>query len=277
MRWDVAAGDYLYTREPLPGQAGAATDHPLPITVQDKFTVDDGMLRVLADRSARWSLRKEIGKGPDAAGSRPKFVDRAREVMIAAGGVDYMRDKILESIQPGSPPEFFAGGIKGWSPTRRTNFINALHADPARRCDLYLTVHLNALTNSVDGRGTAVLVDDTTTTAGPIRTAKLFIKYLDPLSRGLQRGGVVRNDAGMLNASNRARDVYAYFETEFMTSTTARDPSLYNYEDMVRDPYLSSTAEQLVAAIVEALDGPQSDLDTITLNDKFKSGGVTFW
>lgn len=277
IRWDVARGDYVYTREPTAGATGAATDEVLPITNRDLFTVDDAMLRVLADRSARWSLAREIGSGPPAAGSRPSFGEGARAAMRANGGTSYMRDKVLEYLAPGSPAEYFTSGIKAWSPGTRIDFMNAVHAAPARRCDLYLTVHLNAA-DGVAAKGTAALIDDASTTPGPIRMAKLFMKHVDPMANGLQRGGIVRGEGGMLNASNTARDSYVYFETEFMTSTTPRDPNRYNIADMMQEPYLSRVAEQIVAGIIETLDGPQSDLDTIRLSSAVKNAaGTVFW
>jgi hypothetical protein len=280
IRWDAAADDYVYTREPVPGQTGTTTDQHLPITTTDLFVIDDAMLRVLADRSARWSLQKEIGKGPAASGSRPEFAASARDSMRAAGAVDYMRDKIMEyagGVAASPPPaEFLTNGIKAWSPSARIDFINTVHADPARRCDLYLTVHLNAF-SGVNARGTALLIDDVDTPPAQIRLAKIFLKYVDPLTHGLKSGGIVRGDAGMLNASNSGRDSFAYFETEFMTSVTDADPSRYNYADMIVDPYLSTTAAQLVNAIIEALEGPQTDLDSVSLRGNFATGSVTHW
>jgi hypothetical protein len=111
VRWDEDSGpnsdgDYVFTLErihPAPGQDPIVdnTAH-FPITTADWFNVDDAMMRVLAERSARWSLAKEIGAGPpaDAATGRPKFVDAVRQTLIAHNAFNYMVDKILYYLGP---------------------------------------------------------------------------------------------------------------------------------------------------------------------------------
>ena len=109
VRWEPHSaphGDYVFTLErihPSPGQDLVVDNAaPLHITTTDWFHVDDDMMRVLAERSARWSLLKEIGSGPPADGGtgRPKFPDNARAIMNRHGAFDYMVEKILFYLGP---------------------------------------------------------------------------------------------------------------------------------------------------------------------------------
>jgi hypothetical protein len=126
-------------------------------------------------------------------------------------------------------------------------------------------------------KGTALLLDDQTTPADQVQLAKVFLKYVDPLLYGLKNGGIVRGDAGLLNASNQARGRYAYFETEFMTSVTANSQVRYNFEDMILLPYLTRTAVQIVNAMVEQLENRQTDLNAIRLHGDFRDGTTVLW
>src|SRR6266852_4911415 len=60
------------------------------------------MVRVLAERTARWSLTREIGSGPpaDSGTGRPKFADNVRQIMINHNAFTYMVDKILFYVGP---------------------------------------------------------------------------------------------------------------------------------------------------------------------------------
>lgn len=109
VRWEPHSGphgDFVFTLErihPHPGQDLVVDNaSPLHITTADWFHVDDAMMRVLAERSARWSIFKEIGGGPaaDPGTGRPKFSDNARDIMDHHGAFDYMVEKILYYLGP---------------------------------------------------------------------------------------------------------------------------------------------------------------------------------
>lgn len=109
VRWDSnngPEGNYVLTLErvhPAPGQALIVDDTAhLPIASTDWFNVDDAMMRVLAERSARWSLANEVGSGPpaDAGTNRPKFSDNVRNIMASHDAFNYMVAKILFYLGP---------------------------------------------------------------------------------------------------------------------------------------------------------------------------------
>lgn len=281
MRWDTAGSRYVFTREPVvaaaaagAGAAGAAVDLPLPIQSSDWFDVDDPMMRNLADRSARWSRRLEIGSGPAALGARPSFVQAARAAMDAAGALDYMRDRILHYVNVPSNHEWRAHGIMAWSPAVRQSFMNAT------ACDLYVSVHENA----AGGRGGMALVAAATAGAerppdDQIRLGKVFLKYLDPLGQGLRQGGIAREvrPATLLASGNVRRGQYAYLEIEFMDAIDPADATRYRYQEMVGQPFVDRVAEQIVAAIVEARLSPQNSA-SVTLNGGFlDAAGAALW
>ncbi|WIG94821.1 hypothetical protein [Myxococcus sp. SDU36] len=265
VRWDEPVGGYVYTQEALqPPHVIVNAAVALPITAQDWFGVDAGMLEVLAERSARWSLRCEVG-------GSAAFQAVARAAMRETGFVDYARAKTLQYLHVTAPHSYLQSGIKAWGPTPRTNYLNGV----APTCDLYLTLHLNA----GPGKGAMSLLSrvppnpalPNAASAPPVeqlRLAKTFVKYVDPFDQGTRQGGVTLEEAGnpaaMLSAQNQHRARYVYFELEFMDAPHPTPPAQYRYEDMVRQPFIDTVAEQIVAGIVEALLNPQADFDSVT-------------
>lgn len=267
IRWDVASGQYIYTLEPIVPSKGTPTDKTLPIGRDDWFMVDSAMIRVLADRSARWSVAHEIGSGSITTQSGTTFTNAARSALLAAGAVNYMRDKIVHYSDVVAPNPWLDHGIKAWGPTDRLTFLNAT------ACDLYLTLHENAGAGkggmtlfSVQGGANAPPDDQ-------VRIGKIFAKYIDWFDLGLRQGGLtqelVANPAAMLHAGNQVRDRYAYFESEFMDALNPTNLDQFRYEQMIDNANIDRFARQLVAAVVEVLLGRQTDLDAVTLNGTF--------
>jgi hypothetical protein len=272
IRWDAAQNDYVFTREPIPpATTPAASDQHLPITTGDWFNVTAAHRRVLADRSARWSLASEVGGGPGASGTRPSFHDAAKASMEGDGALAYMRDAILAYLNVTAPHAWLDHGIKGWGPTDRLAFFNATP------CDLYLTLHENA----GGGKGGMALIAlaSSGSDAPPddqIRIGKLFLKHVDGFDQGVRQGGVARelaaNPATMLHGGNTIRDKYYYLESEFMDAISPSSADRYRIEDMIESGFVDTVADQIVAGIVEVLLDRQSNMDSVTLN-----GGIPLW
>src|SRR2546425_571234 len=64
LRWDTGTNNYRYTHDPLATPGSGGQDANIPITPDDWFSIDDAMLRTLIDRSARWSIAREVKGGP---------------------------------------------------------------------------------------------------------------------------------------------------------------------------------------------------------------------
>ncbi len=267
IRWDDASNRYVYTIEPIAPATGAAADQLLPIRTDDWFTVDSPMIRVLADRSARWSLAHEIGSASITTQSGVSFTTAARAALRAAGAVDYMRDKIISYSDVVAPNQWLDHGIKAWGPTDRLTFINNTP------CDLYLTLHENA----GGGRGGMTLFSVQGGANAPpddqIRIGKVFAKYMDWFDLGLRQDGLAQelagNPAAMLHSGNQVRDKYAYFESEFMDALNPDNPNQFRFEQMIGSANIDRFARQLVDGIVEELLGRQADLDTVTFKGTF--------
>ena len=251
----------------------------MPITTNDWFTIDDAMLKILAERSARWSLANEIGSGHAASGSRKSFTDAARDALVAVGalidGRGYMLDKILQEVNVKAPHAYLNHGNFGWGPNERVQFFNG------NPCDLYLSIH-----EYDDGTGAECIVSRLAGADAPpdsqIRIAKIFAKYIDPFNQGLRTGGVTKeepnNSVGMLHHGNTVRDKYAYFELEFMNAINPNDTDHYRYEEMVTVAFQERVARQIVDGIVEVLLDPQGDFDSVTLNGEFfPPPGTKLW
>lgn len=279
VRWHAATSRYVCRIERHPPVAGldpiVDDDRAVAITTADWFTLDAAMIAHLADRTVRWSLEEELGSGPgaDAATGRPSFRTAMKAAMQAENAGDYMRRMIVaefdleEPYAAGTvPPTSYRGKESmGWHVTPRRAYINR------KDCDVAVTIHENADGAGAPG-GTAMLVGQAPP-ATQVRAAKLFMKYADPFDKGLQQGGVVENDAGMLQGGNTRRAKHAYYELDFMTSTIAdnpevraADPARYQYEAMVENAFIDGAAEQIVAAIVEFLLDAQADIDTVEHN-----------
>ncbi|MCB1780547.1 MAG: hypothetical protein KDJ34_10760 [Candidatus Competibacteraceae bacterium] len=292
VRWHADTNDYVYRIEeepprplphappPRPPRIIEDTRH-FPIQTTDWFDLDDAMLGNLAHRSARWSIEHEIGGNDihaDGASGRASFPDAARAAMRSKNAEDYMRQKIIEELRLEQPylagattqPNYINKETMGWHPIVRRNYINR------KKCDIAISTHENAMgPNALNIPGMAMLVgrnppDD------QVRTAKLFMKYVDPFDQGLRSGGVATNGAAQLTQNNRRRATHAYFELEFMTSTILNNPgvraadgSRYQYQAMVEDAFINTVAEQIVAGIVEFLVDPQSDIDGVTYHNGF--------
>ena len=260
VRWDTTTGNYVYKREstltPPSGTAPPPQVQTLPITTQDWFQVDEDMLDVLAERSARWSLACEIGGDGN-------FQTSARTAMRARGFVDYARTKVLHYLRQTSPQAYFTNGTKAWGPTPRLAYINALQPE----CDLYLSIHLNA--GGATAKGQVMLVSRTDPPNAQIRLSKIFVKYVDPLGLGLRQGGIAEeepnNPAAMLSSQNQRRDKYLYFELEFMdASHSSGGQGQYRYGELIEESRINEIAEQMVAGIVESLLSRQPNLDLVT-------------
>jgi hypothetical protein len=272
MRWDAAANDYVYTREPVPpATAPPDSDQHLPINTGDWFVLTQDHMQVLADRSARWSLTSEIGSGPPASGTRPAFTDAVRDSMINNGALDYMRDTIMGYVWVTPPHAWLDHGINGWGPTDRVDYFNNTP------CDLYMTLHENA--GGGEG-GTALIALATAGTNKPpddqIRIGKFFLKHVDGFDQGLRQGGVAREIAGnpatMLQGGNNIRDRYYYLESEFMDAISPSSTNRYRMQDMIETGFTDTVADQIVAAIVEIMLDRQSNMDSVTLK-----GVIPLW
>lgn len=282
VRWEVAGSRYIYTIErthPQPGQ-NPIVNNAAPFRIQagqagDWFTLDADMMQLLIERTARWSIAKEIGSGPAAnsATGRPAFGQAARDAMRAEGAFDYIVAKIKEdlSVLPHSPnhAEYVNRPTMGWHFLVRRDHLNNTN------CDIYLTIHENANEPGQSSAvGTALLVTKTGPPADQVRLAKIFVKYVDPFDQGTHGGGIVGNGAGQLSSASTVRDKHAYFELEFMDTINPKNPAQYRYEQMVLSNFLDTVAEQIIAGTVEFLFDKQSDLDTVTYDGSSLS---TIW
>ncbi len=264
MRWDTNAQDYLYTLERVPADPNdppvVVNDHVrLTVNQTDWFRVDDTMLRVLAERTACWSLESEIGGG---AG----FITAARNAMISAGAFNYMVDQILHSLDPQSPQAWLNRGIKGWHPYQRVAYINET------ACNLYLTLHQNASGNQIGGF--ALVAYQGAVPADQVRIGKVFLKYIDFFDQGVNDEGVRReySELYMVNPSppdpnapvNSKLAQYAYLESEFMDSDDRSNPGHFQYERMVSDEKVNELAREIVNAVIDwLLDKRNEDMDPI--------------
>ena len=153
------------------------------------------MLRVLADRSARWSYRCEIGSGPaaDAGTNRPAFAQAVRDSM-GTGARNYMRDRILKYLNVTAPHPYLDHGIKGWSPNHRLTFFNDMVAHLsltffARECRGWKR-------NRRRGFGVTVVGAANTPPDEQITLGKIFMKYIDPFDRGVRGEAVTKEEPG---------------------------------------------------------------------------------
>jgi N-acetylmuramoyl-L-alanine amidase len=279
VRWDAGGGRYVFTRETVGGVK--VDDRPFPTTTADWWDVDDAMMDILIDRSARWSLRREIGS-IEAQFEIPghDFIAAARTAMEGAGALAYMRNKVRfylppvpAPVAPGAPAApahpWSVGGIMGWTPTRRRQFFNT---EPL--CHLYISVHANAGAG-IGGKSlvSRALAAPNAPHDDQIRLAKIALKYLDPFDQGVHGGGISREEPGnataLLQGGNTRRDRYLYLETEFMDARNPNNLNQYRYEQMVEQVYIDRVGDQIVAAALEILLAPQGELDDVRLNNTF--------
>ncbi len=266
VRWDPSAlngdGDYVYTVEWM---GPLHLDNPivhdgvhLSITTSDKFSVDDDMMDVLAERSARWSMGYEIDNGLPA-----DALTASRAAMRGSGAQDYMRDKIKKYSTVAAPHEWLNHGVMAWGPNERNSFLSATD------CDIYLTIH----ENTSAGIGGMLLISrlggNDAPPADQITNSEIFVKYTDWFDQGLRQGGIVKelanNQAGMLHHHNSRRRKYAYFELEFVDAKNSDPPKQYRFEQMVDPDWIERLASQLVAGIIEILFDPQKDMPPVNM------------
>ena len=275
--WDDGTHRYVYVKEKQTAAGGweAAGTTNLPITTSDWFALDSQAMTVLADRSARWSLAAEVGGGPPLGGK--SFASAARAALKAAGALDYFRQKILYYVNVTAPHAYLDSGTKGWGPSERAKFFNdyqTMLSAAGTPLSMVLTLHENA----GKGKGGMVLVSHK---AGPdeppddqVRIAKTMVKYLDPFDHGTRSGGISKdlpaNPAGMLYHGNHVRDIYAYFESEFMDATDPKDSTRFSYEAMAEPAFIDALARQIVCGVVEWLFEPQADLEDV----KYMGGSI---
>jgi N-acetylmuramoyl-L-alanine amidase len=266
VRWDPDAlngdGDYVYTVEWMsPPHVDNAIVHDgvhLAISTSDKFSIDDDMVDVLAERSARWSMAYEIDQGL-TADTRTAF----RNAMRNATALDYMREKIKKYSMVAAPHEWLNHGVMAWGPTERNSYLSATD------CDIYLTIH----ENTSAGIGGMLLLSrlggNDAVPAGQITNSEIFVKYTDWFDQGLRQGGIVKeladNQAGMLHHHNSRRSKYAYFELEFVDATNPEAPNQFRFEQMVDPDWIDHLACQLVAGIIEILFDPQKDMPPVVM------------
>lgn len=267
VRWDGTANNYIYTQEKTNAAPGVNpvinNAVPFPITTGDWFTVDAGMLDVLAWRSAAWSLRKEIGSGPhaNAATGRPSFNEGARDAMEAAGARAYMHDRILRYLNVPAAHAYLQSGIKAWGPTERLGHINA------NACDLYLSFHENA-GGGIGGMSLVSVVGGADAPpADQIRKGKIMLKYLDPFDQGVRQTGLTpelpTNPAALLHHGNHQREAHVYMEMEFMDAVDPNDASQYTYNLMLQPAFINTLAGQIASAAIEILFNPQAALEDV--------------
>ena len=275
--WDDHAHHYVYTKEKRnkAGDWEETGSANLPITPNDWFELDSQAIAVLADRSARWSLAAEVGGGPALNGK--SFTTAARDALKAAGALAYFRGKIHYYVDVAPPHSYLDHGTKAWGPSERAKFFNdyqtVLNA-AGTPLSMVITLHENA----GKGKGGMVLVSQKGGIDEPpddqVRIAKTMVKYLDPFDHGTRSGGIAKdlpnNPAGMLYHGNQVRDIYAYFESEFMDATDPNDSTRFSYQAMVETPFIEALARQVVCGMVEWLLEPQADLDDV----KYMGGSI---
>lgn len=275
--WDNDKQRYVYVKEKQDATGGwqEVEKLPFPITANDWFTLDRQAIDVLADRSARWSLATEVGGGPALNGN--SFMSEARKALKGAGALDYFRDKIKFYVNVAAPHPYLDQGTKAWGPSERAKFFNdqrtALSA-AGTPLTMVLTLHENA----GKGKGGMILVSHKGGLDDPpddqVRIAKTMVKFLDAFDHGTRGGGITKdlpnNPAGMLYHGNHARDIYAYFESEFMDATDPDDPTRFSYEAMVEPKFIDTLARQIVCGVVEWLLAPQANLDDV----KYMGGSI---
>jgi N-acetylmuramoyl-L-alanine amidase len=261
VRWNVATKRYVYTCETL---AGEVVHDAVPVTIAltDWFALNQRALDVLADRSARWAVMREIGSA-----KAKSFIVEARKSLQAADAVTYMRLRTLQYLNVPAGHPYLAHGIKGWGLPVRTHFLNQEGA----KCSLVLSLHANG--GASDG-GEVLIAKDGSAPPAQIRVAKIFLKHLDWFDLGTRKGGLEVNEAEMLASRNHIRDKYVYIESDFMDGKSSDESMPFRYQQMLTAPAIERLARQIVAGIVEFLLDQQANLDQVTYNQKAPLRGV---
>jgi hypothetical protein len=241
--WSAAEGNYVLSFEiehPLPAETALAAALPrLRLLPADTFHVTDAMMRRLEDRSARWSLKSEIG-GDEA------FQAAARASMQAAGALDYMKSKMQWSNDRPTGDPLLEHGPKGWNVSRRkAYFVSA-------GTDFIISIHKNGNNAGSQQIGYAACIAASSPPEDARRIARTFVKYMDPFDQGVTQGGVMPHASAGLVVAGAHRTKYVYFELEFM-DTHLPGGVRYQYDAMLSAAYLSRVAEQAVAGLVEWL------------------------
>lgn len=264
VRWDAASQRYVFDSDPAPIQT-----HNLRIATTDAFVVTTAMLRNLAERTARWSLNREVAGGA-------AFKTAARNAMIAQAALAYMANAVFAEADKAAGHPFLARGLKGWSFGDRRDELRGLANAP----DITLTLHHNAVPNDgTAARGNVMLASNAASaTAAHMRLQKTFVKYVTGLEEGLRSRGITNTHASALNGAANAALIpgYAFFENEFMNASSPVPGLAFEYERMVLPAFIDRTVEEIVAGIVEFLLAPQpdADFDPVDIGVGINAGGV---
>lgn len=275
LRWNEATRRYVFDSEPTPVPdapamaPGPNQTHNLLINTTDRFTVDNAMLRVLAARTARWSLNREVSGGP-------AFKTSARTAMIGQGALAYMTDAVFSETDHPAGHLMLSHGLKGWSFGHRRDVMRGLAPTP----DITLTLHHNAVNNDGDtGRGNVMLASNAASaTAAHMRLQKTFVKYVRGLEQGLRSRGITNTHDSALNGGANAALIpgYAFFENEFMNAASPVTGLDFEYQRMVLPAFIDRTVAEIVAALVEFLLAPQADaeFDPVDVGAGISAGAV---
>lgn len=266
LRWDTKLKNYVYTLESK-AKSGAWTPskQPAPFRLRssDWLKLDESELRLLIDRSVRWSLQCE--------GMNSVYRAAVRSV---AGDGKAIRDAVRDEVEllPGAAATQSKDYDKepmGWHPTLRSKFMNEFGGD----CDAVVSVHLNA--GGACGSAALFSCKSDPANAPPpeqVSFAKYFVKYLDPLDHGVYGQGIrkemANNPAAMLHQQTNTaiRKKYLYLENEFMDASVPGQPGRILYQDMVSDTFINAVAENIFHGLCECLvtDDQQAGIDDVT-------------
>jgi hypothetical protein len=212
------------------------------------------------------------GRVTGAAGT---VQQRGDFVTLTPGQRDKLAEaSILFSYKNESEPRFraFLGGETGPDATFLKHAKEVLLAegrslDVTARLDLLtnlipqlkpvgiVTVHQNA---TPGGSGLSLLLPPNIAELTPnVRTAKRYVKYVDPLGNGKLGSGLKFNDA-LLPRMPPSASLYAFMEIDFMDTL---DNGVLRYKKMVENPFIEAAAQQIVGALAEIAVSPQPDAE----------------
>ena len=113
--------------------------------------------------------------------------------------------------------------------------------------------------------------------SGPVRTGKRFLKYVDPLDNGRDGTGLGPSDKGLPRHRPAERN-YVFLEIDYMNTQLAGQPLQYALMSAPDGPgaFVPTAAQQIMAALVEALLDPQNDDELNDANLGEFTGGKPF-
>lgn len=233
--WNAAQNRYEVTVEKVTASGTTRRQVALTIRRGDRFALLGAEVRFLATASILRSYRNEMEPA-----FRPVIGDASDPRVPSAALVDYAV-RVLEQSEG-----------RSLTPGGRQRFMGA------QQGNVFVTAHQNA----AGGHGVAVLVRNGTAVNDPAaRTAKRFLKYLDPLNNG-KHGSGIKFSTSTLVANPPSASNYAYLETDFMDTAEPSAPGGVRYGFMV-DPqrFMAPAAEQIASTLIEMTLRPQADAE----------------